>query len=48
VRLVAVTPGPDNGATVDLVQGLSGGEQVMSAPPSDVTEGMQVQPVSGG
>jgi membrane fusion protein (multidrug efflux system) len=46
VRLVAVTPGLDNGNTVDLVTGLSGGEQVIAAPPSDVTDGMQVQAVS--
>jgi len=46
VRLVAVTPGLDNGNTVDLVAGLSGGEQVIAAPPSDVTDGMQVQAVS--
>jgi membrane fusion protein (multidrug efflux system) len=48
VRLVPVTPGLDNGSTVDVVSGLSGGEQVMSAPPSDVADGMQVQPVSPG
>jgi RND family efflux transporter MFP subunit len=46
VRLVAVAPGLDNGNTVDLVAGLSGGEQVIAAPPSDVTDGMQVQAVS--
>jgi membrane fusion protein (multidrug efflux system) len=48
IHLVAVTPGIDNGTTADVVTGLSGGEQVVSAPPSDVTEGMQVQPVSAG
>jgi RND family efflux transporter MFP subunit len=48
VRLVAVTPGLDNGSTIDLVAGLSGGEQVIAAPPSDVTDDMQVQPVSAG
>jgi RND family efflux transporter MFP subunit len=45
VHLVAVTPGPDNGTTVDLVDGLSGGEPVIATPPSNVTEGMQVQVV---
>jgi RND family efflux transporter MFP subunit len=48
IHLVEVTPGIDNGTTADVVTGLSGGEQVVSAPPSDVTEGMQVQPVSAG
>jgi RND family efflux transporter MFP subunit len=48
VHLVAVTPGLDNGSTIELVAGLSGGEQVLSAPPSDVKDGMQVQAVSPG
>jgi multidrug efflux pump subunit AcrA (membrane-fusion protein) len=48
VHLVAVTPGLDNGNTIDLVAGLSGGEQVISAPPSDVADGMQVQAVTAG
>jgi RND family efflux transporter MFP subunit len=48
VRLVAVTAGLDNGNTIDVVAGLSGGEQVIVTPPSDVTDGMQVQAVSAG
>jgi RND family efflux transporter MFP subunit len=48
VHLVAVTPGLDNGNTVELVAGLSGGEQVITTPPSDVSDGMQVQAVSAG
>lgn len=48
VKLVAVTPGLDNGTSIDVVAGLSGGEQVLSAPPSDVADGMRVQPVSPG
>ena len=48
VHLVAVTTGLDNGTTIELVAGLSGGEQVISAPPGGVTDGMQVQPVSAG
>jgi RND family efflux transporter MFP subunit len=48
VHLVAVTPGLDNGNTIELVAGLSGGEQVISAPPSNVTDGMQVQAVTAG
>jgi RND family efflux transporter MFP subunit len=43
VHLVAVTPGLDDGTTVELVQGLSGGEQVISTPASDVADGQQVQ-----
>jgi RND family efflux transporter MFP subunit len=43
VHLVAVTPGLDNGTTVDLVQGLSGGEQVIAAPASDVADGQEVK-----
>jgi multidrug efflux pump subunit AcrA (membrane-fusion protein) len=46
VHLVAVTQGLDNGNTVDVVAGLSGGENVIVTPPSDVHDGMQVQPVS--
>jgi membrane fusion protein (multidrug efflux system) len=48
VHLVAVTTGLDNGSTIELVAGLSGGEQVMTAPPGGVTDGMQVQAVSAG
>jgi RND family efflux transporter MFP subunit len=48
LHLVAVTTGLDNGSTIDVVAGLSGGEQVIAAPPSDVTDGMQVQAVSAG
>jgi len=48
VHLVAVTTGLDNGSTIDLVTGLSGGEQVIAAPPGGVTDGMQVQPASAG
>ena len=48
VHLVAVTPGLDNGNTIDVVAGLSGGEQVIATPPSDVKDGMQVQAVSAG
>jgi RND family efflux transporter MFP subunit len=46
VHLVAVTQGLDNGNTVDIVAGLSGGEEVIVTPPSGVQDGMQVQPVS--
>jgi membrane fusion protein, multidrug efflux system len=48
VHLVAVTTGLDNGTTIDLVAGLSGGEQVIAAPPGGVTDGLQVTPVSAG
>ena len=48
VHLVAVTTGLDNGSTIELVAGLSGGEQVIAAPPGGVTDGIQVQAVSGG
>ncbi|MFL5309932.1 MAG: efflux RND transporter periplasmic adaptor subunit [Myxococcales bacterium] len=48
VHLVAVTTGLDNGITIELVGGLSGGEQVIAAPPAGVTDGMQVQAVSAG
>jgi RND family efflux transporter MFP subunit len=46
VHLIAVTTGIDDGNTIELVAGLSGGEQVISAPPSGVTDGMQVQAVT--
>jgi RND family efflux transporter MFP subunit len=45
VHLVAVTPGLDNGNTVDLVQGLAGGEQVIATPASDVADGQEVKAV---
>lgn len=48
VHLVTVTTGLDNGTTIEVVAGLSGGEQVMTAPPGGVTDGMQVQPVTSG
>src|SRR5437870_2887049 len=48
VQLVPVTTGLDNGNTIDVVAGLSGGEQVIAAPPGGVTDGMQVEPVSAG
>jgi membrane fusion protein, multidrug efflux system len=46
VHLVEVTQGIDNGNTVDIVAGLSGGEQVIVTPPSDVRDGMEVQAVT--
>ena len=48
VHLVAVTTGLDNGNTIDVVAGLSGGEQVIASPPAGVTEGMQVQTGTAG
>jgi RND family efflux transporter MFP subunit len=47
VHLVAVQRGLDNGRDIELVEGLTGGEQVMVNPGGDVAEGMRVQPVSG-
>ena len=46
VHLVPISLGLDNGTTVDVVAGLAGAEQVIATPPSGVTDGMQVQPVS--
>ncbi|HWE24517.1 MAG TPA: efflux RND transporter periplasmic adaptor subunit [Myxococcales bacterium] len=48
VHLVAVTTGHDDGTNIDVVAGLSGGEQVIATPPSGVADGMQVQAVSQG
>ena len=48
VHLVAVTTGLDNGTTIDVVAGLSGGEQVIAAPPGGVADGQQVQAVTAG
>jgi RND family efflux transporter MFP subunit len=47
LHLVAVQQGRNLGVNVEIVEGLDGGEHVLSAPPSDVTEGMRVQPVGG-
>jgi RND family efflux transporter MFP subunit len=48
LRLVPVTTGLDSGNTIEVLTGLSGGEQVIVTPPSGVADGMQVQPVSPG
>jgi RND family efflux transporter MFP subunit len=47
VHLVEVTRGQDNGREIELVDGLSGGEQVIVSPGADVTDGMRVDAVSG-
>lgn len=48
VHLVEVQLGLDNGTNVDVVSGLQGGEQVIATPPSDATDGLQVQAVENG
>jgi RND family efflux transporter MFP subunit len=47
VHLVEVVRGQDNGRELDLVDGLSGGEQVMVNPGADVADGMLVDAVRG-
>jgi membrane fusion protein (multidrug efflux system) len=47
VKLVAIQLGRNLGNDVEVVEGLAGGERVLSAPPSNVTDGMRVQPVGG-
>lgn len=47
VHLVAVVRGVDNGSQVDLIDGLKGGEQVISTPGGDVKDGMRVEAVTG-
>jgi RND family efflux transporter MFP subunit len=47
VHLVAVVRGLDDGREIELVSGLSGGEQVLASPGGDVIDGMRVEPVSG-
>jgi multidrug efflux pump subunit AcrA (membrane-fusion protein) len=47
VRLVAVSRGLDDGREIELLQGLSGGEQVVVNPGGGVTDGMRVEPVKG-
>ncbi len=42
VRLVAVKRGVDDGREIDLVDGLSGGEQIMVNPGANVVDGMRV------
>jgi RND family efflux transporter MFP subunit len=46
VHLVAVVRGLDNGSEIDLIDGLSGGEQVIATPGGDVTDGMRVEAVT--
>ncbi len=48
VHLTAVQLGVDNGTTVDVVNGLKGGEQIIATPPSDAADGLQVQVVQAG
>jgi RND family efflux transporter MFP subunit len=48
VRLAAVQLGVDNGTTVDVVNGLKGGEQIIATPPADAADGLQVQVVQAG
>jgi len=45
VHLIAVTPGIDNGRTIDVVDGLDGTERVLVNPGGDLTDGMKVEPV---
>jgi RND family efflux transporter MFP subunit len=47
VRLVAVSRGLDDGREIELLRGLTGGEQVVVNPGGGVTDGMRVQAVKG-
>jgi membrane fusion protein (multidrug efflux system) len=47
VQLLAVQRGLDNGAEIELVDGLAGGEQVVVNPGAAVSGGMRVQAVGG-
>ena len=47
VHLIAVLRGVDNGSEIDLIEGLSGGEQVITTPGADVTDAMRVEAVTG-
>jgi multidrug efflux pump subunit AcrA (membrane-fusion protein) len=42
-ELVAVTPGRDFGASIELVSGLQGSESVITSPPDSITDGEKVQ-----
>jgi membrane fusion protein (multidrug efflux system) len=47
IKLVAVQRGLDNGADIDLVDGLEGGERVLVNPGADVSDGIRVEAVGG-
>jgi membrane fusion protein (multidrug efflux system) len=47
VHLVAVQRGIDNGREIDLLEGLTGGEQVVINPGADITDGMRAEAVTG-
>ncbi len=47
VHLVAVVRGLDDGREIEVVDGLSGGEQVVANPGGDVVDGMHVEAVAG-
>ncbi len=47
VHLVAVVRGIDDGREVEVVDGLSGGEQVITSPGGDVVDGARVEPLAG-
>jgi RND family efflux transporter MFP subunit len=45
VHLVEVVRGLDNGRDIDLIEGLVGGEQVITSPGGDVEDGARVEPL---
>jgi len=45
-HLVAVTPGRDYGATVEVLAGLKPGESIVSNPPDSLTEGEEVRVIT--
>ncbi len=47
LHLATVQRGQDMGREIEIVEGLSGGEQVVVTPASDVTDGMRVEAVNG-
>jgi RND family efflux transporter MFP subunit len=46
VHLVAVVRGLDNGRDVDLVEGLVGGEQLITSPGGDLVDGTRIEPAT--
>jgi len=47
VHVVPVTRGMDDGREIELVDGISGGEQVIANPGADIKDGARVQAVIG-
>jgi len=47
LRLVAVTPGRDTGATIEILSGLEPGQKIIANPTDSIIDGQKVRVVQG-